>query len=95
MAVPPLLCASFGCFISSDSTASAPNNNQNQVKLVALQTVVLWLHTALGMTSAHLPFFSPSSIFLIVSKIKALAHSTAPLDCGWYTDAKEIFVPTW
>jgi hypothetical protein len=34
------------------------------------------------MTSAHLPFFSPSSIFLIASKIKALARSTVPLDCG-------------
>jgi hypothetical protein len=30
------------------------------------------------MTRAHFPFFSPSRIFLITSKIKALAHSTAP-----------------
>jgi hypothetical protein len=35
------------CLISSGSTVSAPNNNQNGVKLVALQIVVLWLHTAL------------------------------------------------
>jgi hypothetical protein len=47
------------------------------------------------MTSTHLPIFSPSSIFLIALKIKALAHSTAPLDGGWYTDAKETFVLTW
>jgi hypothetical protein len=30
----------------------------------------------------------------IDSKIKALAHSTAPLDCRWYTDANETFVQT-
>jgi hypothetical protein len=53
------------CLISSGSSASASNNNWNMVKLVALQTVVLWLHTALGMTSAHFPFFSPLSILLI------------------------------
>jgi hypothetical protein len=35
----------------------------------------------------------PSSIFLIDSKIKALACSTAQLDCGWYIDAKETFIP--
>jgi hypothetical protein len=29
------------CLISSGSTASAPNNNWNEVKLVALQTVLL------------------------------------------------------
>jgi hypothetical protein len=46
------------------------------------------------MTYTHLPFFSPSSIFLIASKIKVLAHSTAPLDYMWYTDVKETFVPT-
>jgi hypothetical protein len=83
------------CLISSGNTASAPNNSLNNIKLVVLQTVVLWLHMALGMTSAHFPFFSPSRIFLIASKIKALARSTAPFDCGWYTDVKETFVPTW
>jgi hypothetical protein len=83
------------CLISSGNTASASNSSRNGVKLMALQTVVLWLHTALGMTSAHFFFFSPSSIFLIASKTKALARSTAPFDCGWYTDVKETFVPTW
>jgi hypothetical protein len=57
------------CFISSGSTASAPYINQNGVKFVALHTVVLWLHRTVGMTSAHWPIFSPSSIFLIASKI--------------------------
>jgi hypothetical protein len=63
------------------------------VKFVALHTVVSWLHTVVGMTSAHLPFFSPSSIFLIASKIREFALSTAPLDCGWYTDVNVTFVP--
>jgi hypothetical protein len=30
----------------------------------------------------------------IDSKIKVLAHSTAPLDSRWYTDANETFVQT-
>jgi hypothetical protein len=60
------------CFTSFGSTASAPYINQNGVKFAALQSVVLWLHTTLGITFAHLPFFSPSSIFLIASNIKAL-----------------------
>jgi hypothetical protein len=47
------------CFISTGSIAFAPYINQNGVKFVALQTVVLWLHTIVGMTSAHFPFFSP------------------------------------
>jgi hypothetical protein len=74
------------CFISSGSTASAPYINWNGVKFVVVHTVVLWLHTAVGMTSAHLPFFSCSSTFLIASKIREFALSTMPLDCGWYTD---------
>jgi hypothetical protein len=43
----------------------APYINWKGVKFVALHTVVLWLHTTVGMSSTHLPFFSPSSIFLI------------------------------
>jgi hypothetical protein len=62
------------------------------VKFVALHTVVLWLHTAVGMTSAHLPFFLPSSIFLITSKIREFALSIAPLDCRWYTDVNDTFI---
>jgi hypothetical protein len=83
------------CFIFSGNTTLAPNNNRKGVKLVALQTVVLWLHTFLSITSAHLPFFSPLRIFLIASNIKLFALSAAPLDCRWYTDAKATFMPTW
>jgi hypothetical protein len=50
----------FQCLISSSNTTSAPYNNQNGVKFVTLHIVLLWLLTALGMTSTHLPFFSPS-----------------------------------
>jgi hypothetical protein len=81
------------CFISSGSTASAPYINQNGVKFVALHAMVLWLHTVVGMTSAHLSFLSPSSIFLIASKIREFTLSTAPLDYWWYTDASATFVP--
>jgi len=52
------------------------------VKFVALDAEVLWLQTAFGNSSAHFPFFSPSRLFLIDSKIRALALSTAPLACG-------------
>jgi hypothetical protein len=44
------------CFISSGSTGSAPYVNQNSVKFVALHSVVLWLHTTVGMTCQK---FSP------------------------------------
>jgi hypothetical protein len=67
------------CFISSGSTALAPYISRKGMKFLALHNVVLWLHTFYGMTSAHFPFVSPSSIFLIASNIKALALSTAPL----------------
>jgi hypothetical protein len=59
------------CFTSSDSTASSPYIKWKGVKIDALHTVVLWLHTVVGMTSAHLPFFLPSSIFLIASNIRS------------------------
>jgi hypothetical protein len=45
------------------------------------------------MTSVHFPFYSPSNIFFIASKIKELAFSTALFDCGWYTYANATFVP--
>jgi hypothetical protein len=53
------------CFISNGNIASAPYISRKGVKFVALQIVVLWLHTAVGMTSTHFPFFSPSNIFFI------------------------------
>jgi NhaP-type Na+/H+ and K+/H+ antiporter len=65
------------------------------VKSIALQTMVLWLHIAVGMSSGHFSFFSPSNIFFIASKISELALLTALFDCGCYTDAKATFVPIW
>jgi hypothetical protein len=46
-----------------------------------------------GSWSAHLPFLSSRSLFLMVVKILLLARSTTPLDCGWYTEAKASLVP--
>jgi hypothetical protein len=57
------------CFTSSGNTTSVPYISRNGVNFFALHTVVLWLHYTFGMTSAHLPFFSPLSIFLIVSNM--------------------------
>jgi hypothetical protein len=71
-----------GTFADVSNTASTSYISQNGVKFGALETVVLWLHTALGMTFNYLPFFSHSSIFLIVSNIMALTLSTTPLDWG-------------
>jgi hypothetical protein len=83
------------CFISSGNITSAPYISRKGVKSIALQTMVLWLHIAVGMSSAHFSFFSPSNIFFIASKISELALSTALFDCGCYTDAKVTFVPIW
>jgi hypothetical protein len=82
-------------FISSSSTTLASYINRNGVKFVVLHIVMLWLHTVVGMTSVHLLFFSPSNIFLIALKIREFALSTAPLDCGWYTNVNATFVPIY
>jgi hypothetical protein len=63
------------------------------VNPVALHSVVFSAQTASGNKSAHLPFFSSRSIFLIAVKILPFACSTTPLDCGWYTEAKASLVP--
>jgi hypothetical protein len=60
------------CLISSGNTTSTPNSNLNGVKLVALQTVVLWLHTTLGMT----PY---NSLFLAEHRTRNLLPYWAPL----------------
>jgi hypothetical protein len=44
---------------------------------------------------AHFPFFSPFNIFFISSNIRKLTLSTAPFDCGRYTNAKATFVTIW
>jgi hypothetical protein len=52
--------------ISPGVTGSSPYNNLNGVNLVALQMEVLWLYTALGTSSTHLPFAgSPIFYFLL------------------------------
>jgi hypothetical protein len=54
------------CLNSSEVTGSSPYNNLKGVKFITLQTEVLWLHTALGNSSAHLPFGLSSNIFLLL-----------------------------
>jgi hypothetical protein len=83
------------CFISFGNIASPPYISQKGVKFIALQTVVLWLHTTVGITSDHFSFFSPSNIFFIALNIRELALSTAPFDCEWYTNAKATFILIW
>jgi hypothetical protein len=63
-------------FTSSDSTASAPYINQKDIKFVALHTIVLWLHSACGMTSAHFPFFHPRVFSWL---LQILRHWLLPL----------------
>jgi hypothetical protein len=81
--------------ISSGATGSSPYSNLKRVNFVALQTEVLWLYTALGNSSAYLPFGWFSSIFFIAMNINAFAFSIALLDWGWYTDAKAASTPIW
>jgi hypothetical protein len=42
-------------FISSGITGSSPYYSLKGVKFIARDTDELWLHTALGNSSAHLP----------------------------------------
>jgi hypothetical protein len=68
--------------ISSGVIASVPKSKRKGVKLVALDTVVLWDQITLGISSTHLPFFWSNNHFLIPRNISPFALSTAPLDCG-------------
>jgi hypothetical protein len=70
------------CFISSGNIASVPYINRKGVKFVAPQTVVLWLHTVVGMTSTHFPFFSPSNIFLLLQKLVSWPSQLLHLSVG-------------
>jgi hypothetical protein len=49
--------------ISSGMTSSSQYSNQNGVKFVALDVVVLWDQMTLGNSSAHFPLPFPSSSF--------------------------------
>jgi hypothetical protein len=42
--------------ISSGVIGSSPYNNLKWVNFIALQMKILWLHTALGNSLAHLPY---------------------------------------
>jgi hypothetical protein len=81
------------CFISCGVMASDPYRRRKGVNPVALHSVVFNAQTASDNKSAHLPFLSSSSIFLTAVKILPFVHSTTPLDCGWYTEAKTSLVP--
>jgi hypothetical protein len=80
------------CFISYSVMASDPYNRRNGVNPVARHFVMFRAHTTSGSWSAHLPFLSSKSLFLMAVKILSLARSTTPLDCGWYTEAKTVLV---
>jgi hypothetical protein len=58
--------------------ALAPYLSLNGVKPFVQDSVVFSAHNTSGNCSAHLPFLSLSSLFLIVVKI-----SMTLLDCGW------------
>jgi hypothetical protein len=70
------------CFISCGVMTSDPYSSQKGVNLVVRHSVVLSAQTTSGSWSAHLPFLSSRSLFLMVVKILPLAPSTTPLDCG-------------
>jgi hypothetical protein len=81
------------CFNSCGVIASEPYIKRKGVNPVARHSVVFRAHTTSGNWSAHLPFLSSRSLFLMALKILPLARSTTPLDCGWYTEAKIGMVP--
>jgi hypothetical protein len=81
------------CFNSGGVIASDPYIRHKGVNLVARHYVVFNAHMTSGSWSAHLPFLSSRSLFLIALKILPLARSTTPLDCGWYTEANTALVP--
>jgi hypothetical protein len=71
------------CFSSCGVIALHPYIKRKGVNLVDLHSVVFNAHMTSGSWSAHLPFLSSSSLFLMALKILPLARSTTPLDCGW------------
>jgi hypothetical protein len=58
--------------ISSGVIGSSSYNNIKGVNFVTLQMKVLWLHTVLSNSSAHLPFGWSSNIFLLLRKSMCL-----------------------
>jgi hypothetical protein len=80
------------CFISCGVMASDPYNRRKGVNPIARHSVMFRAHTTSDNWSAHLPFLSSRSLFLMAIKILPLARSTTLLDCGWYTEAKTCLV---
>jgi hypothetical protein len=81
------------CFISCSVMASDQYSRRKGVNPVAQHSVVFKAQTTSGSWSAHLPFWSSRSLFLMAVKILPLARSTTLLDCGWYIEAKAGLVP--
>jgi hypothetical protein len=71
------------CFSSCGVITSDPYTNQKGVNPVALDSIVFSAHMTLGSWSAHLPFLSSSSLFLMALKILTLTRSTTSLDGAW------------
>jgi hypothetical protein len=81
------------CFNSCSVITSDPYFKQKGVNLVARHFVIFRARTTSGNWSAHLPFLSSRSLFLMALKILSLARSMTLLDCGWYIEAKTGLVP--
>jgi hypothetical protein len=80
---------------SSGVIASSPNRSLNGVKLVNLETGVLWFYTTFINLSGHFPLCWLKIDFIIPVIIIPFALSTNPFDSGCLTDAKCTFVPIW
>jgi hypothetical protein len=74
--VESVLVLALQSLIFSVVTGSSPYNYFKGVNFVTLRAEVLWLHTALSNSSAHLPFF------IMAMYINAFTFSTAPLYQG-------------
>ena len=80
--------------ISSRVTASSPYSNLNGVNFVALDAIVLCDQMTLESSSTHLPSGSSVMFFLMPVNMMPSALFSAPLDRGWYTEAKHKMVPS-
>jgi hypothetical protein len=81
------------CLSSCGIIASAPYMSLNGVKPVPWDSIVFSPQSTSSNWSAHLPFLSLSSLFLMAVKIFPFVRSTTPLDRGWLTEVKPTLVP--
>ena len=82
--------------MSVGMTASAPYTRKKGVKPVDLFGVVRRLQRTAGSSSSQQPVErsrGTTSRGLIPERMRPLARSTWPLDCGWATDAKSSRIP--